>query len=1601
MTVLSCPIPGCGFQTADVDVIGAAAILNVHSHVHASPALSASSAPLKGPKLERPKLRMNATTEDWNAFVRRWDTFCAGSCITAAAAPGQLLECTSEQLGNIVLRADPSFTSHSLDDALKVLKSLAVVPVALGVLRSQLAALRQNPDEPFRTFAASVQGKAETCEFRTRYSGICANCKSSYSGDVYYTDEVIRDVLLNGIDDLDIRREALSTDGIQSKSVTDVIAFVESRETARNANPPSSVAAVSSYRRSSASAPTSAPTKTRYGSMKSAPPSAADRGRTAPCPDCKKGFNLFSQNARGHWNKKAHERCKDCWYLKRNRSSPSSQQIAESSAIVSEQSDAISQISGVELSSAPSSYTACDSLGNGVRKPYRSEVVSLTHHIFTKGEWRRARMSNHPLVELQIGFDKKRTRLADVSAVADTGAQSDVWSLEEYLAAGFTKEQLSPVSISLHAANRSPIRIEGAFFAKIIGRAPDGSSVSCRTMTYVSPDAKSLYLSYDTMLQLGIVDVNFPTVGVHQRSSAAISNPGSICGATSEDHNVCECPKRTDAPERPARLPFPCIPENNEKMKEWLLHRFRSSSFNTCPHQLLPCMSGPPVEIHLQEDAKPKACHTAAPIPVHWQDKVFQDLLRDEALGVVERVPYGEPVTWCHRMVVTRKANGTPRRTVDLSPLNKFCKRETHNSESPFHLARRVPPNNWKTVTDAWNGYHSVPLRESDRHLTTFITPFGRWRYARAPQGFLSSGDGYNRRFDAILADFQRKERIVDDTIIYDEDLETHWWRTIDFLITVGKAGVVLNPDKFQFAQKEADFAGFRITSKTIDPLPKYYNAIRDFPTPVSTTDVRSWFGLVNQVANYAQLREHMAPFRPFLSPKHPFEWNADLDKVFETSKDAILKAIAEGVEIFDVKRPTCLRPDWSSRGIGYFLMQKHCACSSETPDCCVGGWRIALAGSRFLTSAEQRYAPVEGEALAVAWSLEQTKFFTLGCDNLIVATDHKPLVKLFGDRTLDEISNTRLFRLKQRTLPWFFRVIHVPGRLNVAADAASRYPSHDGNVCGLTLGDLAECAIDAAIRHDAETITSVTWSRLQEATKNDPDFRDLLDTLRRGFPAEDRHKPFAAPFWRFRHGLYESDGVILYDNRAVVPNSLRRAVVDALHAAHQGTSTMETRARSIVFWPGMTEDIHKKRASCYDCVKNAPSQAALPSNSSPPPATPFEEVFADFFDCGGCHYLVIGDRLSGWTDVFQCTPGSPRAGAEGLISCLRNYFSRFGVPAELSSDGGPEFVAGVTQDFLSRWGVQHRLSSAYHPQSNGRAEVAVKTAKRLLRSNTSPSGTLDSDRFLRAMLQLRNTPDPDCNISPAQIVFGRPIRDAFAFVSRLNRFTNCNIRPEWREAWRQKEVALRNRFHRTAETLNEHAHPLTPLRVGDRCYVQNQTGNNPRRWDRSGTVTDVHDFDSYSVKIDGTGRVTRRNRRFLRRFVPASPNISFPESSRSISTPQVTVPSSSTEQESSLAPARPSQEPVTPHTSQEPVATVTRLQSSTNSSETTNSAPSSPMQPSKLRSPMATGLHPVDFTPAVAPNIPPLEVSQPVLHRPRRGSRPPLRYEPETGRWV
>ena len=130
---------------------------------------------------------------------------------------------------------------------------------------------------------------------------------------------------------------------------------------------------------------------------------------------------------------------------------------------------------------------------------------------------------------------------------------------------------------------------------------------------------------------------------------------------------------------------------------------------------------------------------------------------------------------------------------------------------------------------------------------------------------------------------------------------------------------------------------------------------------------------------------------------------------------------------------------------------QKYCNCNGHTPACCKTGWKLTFAGSRLTTKAESKYSPTEGEALTVAWSLHRSKFFTLGCKNLIIATDHQPLLGLFR-KQLYEIPNPRLLPIREKTLMFNFSVVYTPCAFNIGADAISCNPvSEDVSLIEMT----------------------------------------------------------------------------------------------------------------------------------------------------------------------------------------------------------------------------------------------------------------------------------------------------------------------------------------------------------------------------------------------------------------------------------------------------------------------------------------------------------------------------------------------------------------------
>ena len=360
-------------------------------------------------------------------------------------------------------------------------------------------------------------------------------------------------------------------------------------------------------------------------------------------------------------------------------------------------------------------------------------------------------------------------------------------------------------------------------------------------------------------------------------------------------------------------------------------------------------------------------------------------------------------------------------------------------------------------------------------------------------------------------------------------------------------------------------------------------------------------------------------------------------------------------------------------------------------------------------------------------------------------------------------------------------------------------------------------------------------------------------------------------PYWNIRCDLSCLEGVPIYGNRIVVPQILRGEVLDSLHSAHQGVPGMKARARASVYWPNINAAISNRRAICSTCDRIGPSLPAEPLLPSPSPEYPFDQVVADYFKLSGMNYLVYADRYTSWTSIFKSPPGE--SDATSLKQHLRMLFSIYGAPRELASDEGPPFMSHDVQSFLRAWGVHHRVSSAYYPQSNGRAELAVKVAKRILLENVGPRGDINNDKVARALLQHRNTPIKDIGLSPAQLLYGRALRDCIPTLAEAHK-----IRPEWRMVADDRERALAKRNLISMERFNEHTKELPELIVGDHVAVQNQAGPRPNKWEKTGIVVERGDNRQYMIRMDGSGRCTLRNRRFIKKIMPVCADAPLPQ---------------------------------------------------------------------------------------------------------------------------
>ena len=380
----------------------------------------------------------------------------------------QLFQCASENLGNLLLKSNPNITDCPSEVVMRSLERFAVIQTAKSVLRAELMRMSQANDEPIRTFSARVQGKAQTCGFLTAHTCACGAAQK-----VDYTLDVIKDVILAGIGDPEIQTSVLDCDGVEEKTLNEIISLIERKEKSRKAynTASSSVSALSSFKRQQNQPPTNFMNHHQQNAPSPSP--------KIPCPGCRKTFQIF--NGR---NVKPFEYCINCFRSSR-KSTKKRDSRSSALAVNAVDEDAVLLQNMSLNNNASNSGFSVNVVNEDVSQPSTPDDNTPLPSD-SRASVSAVSSRPHPKLDLrlkQVGGDK----MVPFVGIADTGAQVNIWGLSGYLKAGFKEDMLQKPTVKIRAVNEDKLTIVGGFVAEIEGDGPDGTIVSCRAMVQGYP----------------------------------------------------------------------------------------------------------------------------------------------------------------------------------------------------------------------------------------------------------------------------------------------------------------------------------------------------------------------------------------------------------------------------------------------------------------------------------------------------------------------------------------------------------------------------------------------------------------------------------------------------------------------------------------------------------------------------------------------------------------------------------------------------------------------------------------------------------------------------------------------------------------------------------------------------------------------------------------------------------------------------------------------------------------------------------------------------------------------------------------------------------
>jgi RNase H-like domain found in reverse transcriptase/Reverse transcriptase (RNA-dependent DNA polymerase)/Integrase zinc binding domain/Ty3 transposon capsid-like protein/gag-polyprotein putative aspartyl protease/Zinc knuckle len=683
---------------------------------------------------------------------------------------------------------------------------------------------------------------------------------------------------------------------------------------------------------------------------------------------------------------------------------------------------------------------------------------------------------------------------------------------------------------------------------------------------------------------------------------------------------------------------------------------------------------------------------------------------------------------WSASVVMVSKKDGSKRLCVDYRRLNSVTVLDPFPIPMVQDVLEGMKDSHWFSEIDLKSGYWQIKMATDSIEKTAFSTTSGHYQFIRLPFGLKNAPATFCRMMWKLFGFMVFVALYFDNITIHSRTFDEHIQHVTTVLEILKHNGLKINITKCVWFTTSIRVLGHIISQGTIAMDPLKVQAISKRLEPTNVKQVQEFLGVANYYRRYIEHFAHVAqPLYQLLKKDAKYEWNADCTTSFDTLKLKLTQYPILRQPNF--KLQFIVYTDASNNAVGAILAQKDTSTHNE--------YVVAYA-SRILNPAEVNYAITQKECLAVVWAVRYFHVYLYGVQFTVI-TDHSALQWLLHTPH----QTGRLARWAMYLQAYNFVIIYRKGTNHQNVDALSR------PVIPIIAAQVLETDEDTAKVLDPFDDSNLLYYLQHRQHTNGVSKRQCkrIEKLAQQYQLTDQlyyRRDINAPIYRY----------------TVPIKAKRHGIIETAHLlGHFDTITTLHRLQEEYFWPKMTQDVQNFVHRCLTCQRvNSGATQHHPAQALPVEFL-FDRIGIDLVlglpNNNPMQYngiLVITEYLSKYPFAVPIQSKN----ASEIATHLLFFISLFGPPKTILSDQGTEFCNEIVNTMLKNIGTEHRVTSAYHPNTNGLTERFNKTLVDALRKHCEDNPATWYQWLPYILLSYRTRQHTTTGFTPFQIMFGR-----------------------------------------------------------------------------------------------------------------------------------------------------------------------------------------------------------------------------------------------------